>query len=76
MNILRKGEFDMEFSGKVALVTGAAVGIGRASAIKLAEGGAAVIVVDMSADGAEKFCAGNVRKWRWFFRNLRICVTR
>ena len=54
MNILRKGEFDMEFSGKVALVTGAAVGIGRACAIKLAEGGAAVIVVDMSADGAEK----------------------
>lgn len=44
----------MEFSGKRALVTGAAVGIGRACAIKFAEGGAAVIAVDISAEGAEK----------------------
>ena len=44
----------MEFSGKIALVTGAAVGIGRATAIQLAKGGADVVVVDISAEGAEK----------------------
>ena len=44
----------MEFSGKRALVTGAAVGIGRACAIKLAEGGAEVIAVDICADGVER----------------------
>ena len=44
----------MEFSGKIALVTGAAVGIGRACAIKLAEGGATVVAVDISADGVER----------------------
>ena len=44
----------MEFSGKIALVTGAAVGIGRACAIKLAEGGATVVAVDISAEGVER----------------------
>jgi NAD(P)-dependent dehydrogenase (short-subunit alcohol dehydrogenase family) len=44
----------MEFEGKVALVTGAAGGIGRASALAFAEKGAKVVVADVQADqGAE-----------------------
>jgi len=37
----------MEFKGKTAIVTGAAVGIGRAVALLLAEGGANVVLVDL-----------------------------
>jgi NAD(P)-dependent dehydrogenase (short-subunit alcohol dehydrogenase family) len=39
---------------RVAIVTGAASGIGRASAYALAEAGAAVLVADLNGDGAER----------------------
>lgn len=39
-----------EFSDKVAMVTGGASGIGRATALRLAGGGAKVLLVDMNAD--------------------------
>ncbi|MEP4149033.1 MAG: SDR family oxidoreductase [Halioglobus sp.] len=42
------------FENKVALVTGAASGIGRASAIRLASEGAAVFLADINRDGLDE----------------------
>lgn len=47
----------MEFDGKVALITGAGSGIGRASAVKLAAAGASVMIVDRDAAGLEATAA-------------------
>ena len=43
-----------EFSGRVAVITGAGSGIGRASALALAERGAAVVIVDRILESAEE----------------------
>ena len=45
------------FSGKVAVVTGAGSGLGRASAERLARLGAHVVVVDIDGESAERVCA-------------------
>lgn len=42
------------FHGKTAVVTGAGSGLGRASAIRLAEEGASVVVVDIDGDAATR----------------------
>lgn len=44
----------MEFENKVALITGAAVGIGRTVALKMAERGASLVLLDVNAEKLEK----------------------
>lgn len=41
----------IDMTGKAALVTGAASGLGRATALRLAEAGAMLFLVDVNADG-------------------------
>jgi NAD(P)-dependent dehydrogenase (short-subunit alcohol dehydrogenase family) len=55
----------MQISGRTALVTGAAVGTGRAIALALADRGARVIAADI-ADGSEteRLGRGRVRSVR------------
>ena len=45
------------FENKVALVTGAAAGIGAATAVRLAQEGAALLLCDVQAEGVEQTTA-------------------
>ncbi|MER7679720.1 SDR family oxidoreductase [Streptomyces sp. NPDC096934] len=48
------GEYAERFGGRLVLVTGAASGIGRATAFAFAEAGARVVAVDRDAEGAAR----------------------
>jgi rhamnulose-1-phosphate aldolase/alcohol dehydrogenase len=56
-----------EFAGKVALITGAAQGIGRATAIRLASEGACVVLCDLNAErlteAVDEVCAAAGSVW-------------
>ena len=52
---------EMDFTGKVALITGAANGIGRATALAFARSGARIVVVDRDRAGGEA-TAGIIRQ--------------
>jgi len=45
------------FEGKVAIITGAAKGMGQATAVEMARGGAAVVITDIDAAGLEETAA-------------------
>ncbi len=53
-----EGEKVESLRGKVAVVTGAASGIGKAVAIKLAGAGSKVVAVDTNREGVEAVAAG------------------
>lgn len=46
----------MDFKGKTAMITGAAVGIGRAVALLMAEGGADLLLLDLNKEKLDLVC--------------------
>jgi len=52
--LLKTGGHKMNFNGKVAIVTGAGQGIGRAIALKLADHGARICIAEIDSSNGEK----------------------
>src|SRR5215813_9343127 len=66
---------DLDFTGKVALITGGANGIGRATALGFAKGGAKVVLVDRDAAAGEA-TAGVIRQQGGDARYIAADVTK
>ena len=47
----------MELSSTIALVTGAASGLGRATALRLGRAGAKVVIADLNEEGGQETAA-------------------
>ena len=54
---------DKDFAGKIVLVTGGASGIGRATAFRLAQDGAHVVIADINAENGESVSAELQKKY-------------
>lgn len=54
---------DRDFAGKVVLITGSASGIGRATAYRLAQDGAHVVIADINTEGGEAVAADMNKKF-------------
>ena len=61
----------MRFAGKTAVVTGAASGMGKATALKLASEGATVIACDIDSEGGAELAATSNGKI--FFQKTDVC---
>lgn len=62
---------DRELTGRVAFITGAASGIGRATAYRLAHEGAHVVIADLNLEGAQNV-ASDITKRFGFKRGLAV----
>ncbi|MBI4673083.1 MAG: bifunctional aldolase/short-chain dehydrogenase [Chloroflexi bacterium] len=54
---------DRELTGRIALITGAASGIGRATAYRLAQEGAHVVIADLNLEGAQAVAQDIVKRF-------------
>jgi len=56
---------NLDFTGKVAIVTGGAMGIGEATARTLAGLGASVAILDVDGDGRAEECCRDRKEWSY-----------
>jgi rhamnulose-1-phosphate aldolase/alcohol dehydrogenase len=54
---------DKDFAGKVAVITGAASGIGRATAYQMAQDGAHTVIADINAEGGHEVAEALQKKY-------------